>query len=93
MPQAYKYETAPFFSIKPKLDILRLFVDFCFYLNLPDLILKFSVLMFITILGSDQVNSSRNTKTKKQSHVKFLFDKKKMLSCLIFIYVAVKSSG
>ena len=27
MPQAYKYETAPFFSIKPKLD-MQLFVDF-----------------------------------------------------------------
>ena len=52
-----------FFSIKPKLD-KWLFVDFCvlprFYLNLPDLNLKFFCLMFRTILGSDQVNSGKN---------------------------------
>ena len=33
--------------------------------------------MFITILGSDQVNSGKNTEINKQSHVMFWFYRKK----------------
>ena len=44
--------------------------------------------MFRTILGSDQVNSGKNTEINKQSYVKFWFIRKKygavsyLLSCI-----------
>ena len=56
MPQAYKYETAPFFSIKPKLD-MGLFIAFCAFTWAEPTIV---ILMLRTILGSDQVNSGKN---------------------------------
>ena len=43
--------------------------------------------MFITLLGSDQVNSGKNTEVKKQPHVKFCFNRKNME--LSHIYLAV----
>ena len=41
--------------------------------------------MFITIFGSDQVNSGKKTEINKQSHVKFWFNRKKIWSSLMFI--------
>ena len=44
--------------------------------------------MFITLLGSDKVNSGKNTEVKKQKHVKFWFNRKNM--DLSHIYLAVQ---
>ena len=44
--------------------------------------------MFRTILGSDQVNSSKNTGINKQSYVKFWFNRTNME--LSHIHLAVK---
>ena len=40
--------------------------------------------MFRTILGSDQPNSMKNTEIKKQSYVKFWFNRKKCGAVLYY---------
>ena len=48
--------------------------------------------MFKTILGSDQVNSSINTKINKQSHVNFWFNRKIMKLSHIYLVVHIHYS-
>ena len=49
-------------------------------------------MMFRTILGSDQVNSVKNTEINKQLHVKFWFNGKENME-LSRIYKAVWSTA